>query len=178
MIKKLKSKNKGFAILFAVLISSLLLAVGFSVYNISVKELVISNFEAGSRQAMYSAQSGMECALYWGFLPLSQIKDSFPRISTGSSRDFTCGIGNMGSKLIDGVTNPDYIKNTSPTSGPDISFLMYLSTAGDGGPCAQVYVTFTDTSTSSTPTKITSRGYNICNADNTRRVERVFESVW
>jgi len=170
MIKKIKSKNKGFAILFAVLISSLLLAVGFSVYNISVKELVISNFEAGSRQAMYSAQSGMECALYWGSLPLSQIKDSFPQISAGSSKDFTCGQGVMGIKLLDGSA-PSYTK-------PNISFLMYLSPAGDSGPCAQVFVTLSDISTSSTPKKITSRGYNICNADNTRRVERVFESVW
>lgn len=58
-------RNRGFALLFSVLISSLLLTIGLSIFNIALKELSISSNSRQSVYAFYAADSGRECALYW-----------------------------------------------------------------------------------------------------------------
>ncbi len=58
-------KTAGFAMLFAVLVSSLLIAIGISIFNISLKELMISTSERDSQMAWYAGDSAIECALYW-----------------------------------------------------------------------------------------------------------------
>ncbi len=62
-VKNLK-KEEGFALLFSVLIASLLLSVGLSIFNISLKELSISNATRQSITAFYAADSGREQALF------------------------------------------------------------------------------------------------------------------
>jgi len=57
--------TSGFAMLFAVLASSLLIAIGISIFNISLKELQIATSEQASQAAYYAADSAEECALYW-----------------------------------------------------------------------------------------------------------------
>ena len=57
--------SKGFALLFSVLISSLLLTIGLSIFNIALKELAISTATRQSIHAFYAADSGRECAKYW-----------------------------------------------------------------------------------------------------------------
>jgi hypothetical protein len=55
----------GFALLFSVLVSSLLLTIGLSIFSIALKELAISTASRQSIYAFYAADSGRECALYW-----------------------------------------------------------------------------------------------------------------
>ncbi len=62
-IKKLQ-KNTGFALLFSVLVSSLLLTIGLSIFNIALKELAISTATRQSVHAFYAADSGLEYAKY------------------------------------------------------------------------------------------------------------------
>jgi len=64
-IKITKKEDKGFALLFSVLISSLLLTIGLSIFSIALKELAISSASRQSIHAFYAADSGRECALYW-----------------------------------------------------------------------------------------------------------------
>ncbi len=59
------SIRKGFAMLFAVLASSLLVTIGISIFNISLKEIQIATSERDSQTAFYAADSAEECALYW-----------------------------------------------------------------------------------------------------------------
>jgi hypothetical protein len=67
MDKLISQKNKsGFAMLYAVLVSSLLLAIGISIFNISIKELNIATSERDSQISFYAADSAIECAMYWG----------------------------------------------------------------------------------------------------------------
>jgi len=56
--------NKGFALLFSVLISSLLLTIGLSIFSIALKELAISTNIRQSIHAFYAADSGREYVLY------------------------------------------------------------------------------------------------------------------
>jgi hypothetical protein len=60
----LRAKS-GFALLFAVLAASLLVALGISIFDISLKELSIATSEQDSQTAYYVADSAEECALYW-----------------------------------------------------------------------------------------------------------------
>lgn len=62
-----KSSNRGFTLLIAVLLSSLLLAIAFSLVNFAVKQLIISSAGRESQFAFYAADTGIECAFYWDF---------------------------------------------------------------------------------------------------------------
>jgi hypothetical protein len=66
-MKRNLTKNKekaGFALLFSVLISSLLLTIGLSIFSIALKELAISTASRQSIYAFYAADSGREYVLY------------------------------------------------------------------------------------------------------------------
>lgn len=57
--------RRGFTLFYAVLTSSLLLAIGLAIFNITFKELVLSSGARESSNAFYAADTGLECALYW-----------------------------------------------------------------------------------------------------------------
>lgn len=58
-------KERGFTLLLAALISSIVLALGTSVFGLVQKELVLSSIGRDSQFAFYAADSAAECALYW-----------------------------------------------------------------------------------------------------------------
>ncbi len=65
MLKYRKQKNnRGFALLFSVLISSLLLSIGLSIFSVALKELSISTATRQSVYAFFAADSGREYFLY------------------------------------------------------------------------------------------------------------------
>ena len=57
--------KKGFTLLFAVLISSLLLSVGIAILDLSIKEFALAAASRESQYAFYAADDGLECGLYW-----------------------------------------------------------------------------------------------------------------
>lgn len=57
-------RSGGFALLFSVLVSSLLLTIGLSIFSIALKELAISTATRQSVHAFYAADSGREYAKY------------------------------------------------------------------------------------------------------------------
>lgn len=61
---KNKQKNKGFVIMVAVLISSMLISIGAFITIIALKELQLSSSSKDSQKAFYAADSALECALY------------------------------------------------------------------------------------------------------------------
>ncbi|MEI6528757.1 MAG: hypothetical protein WCO10_03785 [bacterium] len=60
-----RREDKGFALLFAVLISSLLLSIGLSIFSVALRELSLSTAARQSVYAFYAADAGRECAMYW-----------------------------------------------------------------------------------------------------------------
>ncbi|MDB5204675.1 MAG: hypothetical protein JWP09_703 [Candidatus Taylorbacteria bacterium] len=62
----LSKKNlvSGFTLLFASLIGSLVFTIGIAILNISLKQLALTNAGRESQQAFYSADAGVECALF------------------------------------------------------------------------------------------------------------------
>ena len=64
---KLQAGQKGFTLLLAALISSIVLALGAAVFSIAQKELALSSLGRNSQFAFYAADTGAECALFWDF---------------------------------------------------------------------------------------------------------------
>ena len=85
--------RRGFALLFSVLISSLLLTIGLSILSIALKELAISTAVRQSIHAFYAADSGLEYALYHDtkfndILPIDFNNSIAQNLATTSSKIF------------------------------------------------------------------------------------------
>ncbi len=65
MNKLSSTKEKGFTLLYSLIISSLILATVLSIVNVALKQSNIAGLGKQSQVAFYAANSGMECALYW-----------------------------------------------------------------------------------------------------------------
>lgn len=58
-------KKRGVTLLLAIFISALALALGLGIFTIIFGELGISGTSKESLEALYAADSGVECALFW-----------------------------------------------------------------------------------------------------------------
>jgi len=65
MNRKPIHSNRGFTLLLAALVSSIVLALGTSIFVLAQKELTLSSTGRDSQFAFYAADTGAECALYW-----------------------------------------------------------------------------------------------------------------
>jgi hypothetical protein len=147
MIKNLQKKNRGFVILFAVILSTIILSITLGVTNIALKEIKFGTSAKDTNNAFFAADTGAECALLNDKSTGSAFVSSSPTI--------TCN-------------NSSILVTENPTSVWNFT----ISGLGDGGQgCAKVIV---DKSTSLI--SIISKGYNVgdvsCNSTNTGRVER------
>lgn len=62
-----RAQPQGFTIFFAMLVGGLALGIGAAIYDLTVRELDLSSTAAQSQYAIYAADAGAECALYWDF---------------------------------------------------------------------------------------------------------------
>lgn len=154
--------KKGFVMLFSVLISSMLVVIGLSIFNITLKELTISTSGRESQVAFYAANSGIECALYWN-LKGNGSRSAFASTTAQEEID--------SAKTVPAVCNAVTVNSaTSATT----NFTFYVNDPSDlNGPCVDVVVVKTPgvPSLGKLTTLIESRGRNICGTVG-RRVER------
>lgn len=163
-----KESQSGFTLFIALIVSSLLLAIGFSLSTIILKQLVFANSGKESQLAFYAADSGAECALYWDRKDIDGITIVGGSFATSSSafEDIFCGTG--GSYLTGQVGN--FSKSVSP-DGLQATTTFYVdysdrNTADNPNhkACAFVTVSKWIDSSSGSPvdrTQIDSRGYNV-----------------
>lgn len=183
----MKNKNRGFTIFFAMLVGSLALSVGLAIYDLTVRELDLSSTATQSQYAIYAADTGAECALYWDF------KCSLgPCISNGgtksafatSSQSVTplSGVVCSGQDLAAAGTAP------SPYQAPPTGWTVWnvASTLNSATTTftltfnAQPYCAVVTVAKSGSPinTTITSRGYNTCAVGGLTRLERVLQVTY
>ena len=142
----LGAERRGFTLLYAVLISSILLVIGVAIFELTVRELKLSGIVRESQYAFYMADSGIECALYY---------DKAGVFNPGTPTTITCqgvSIANVGGTAYD---TPSVFTADLPVT---------LGTAGQTR-CVSVSVTKTQLSGGGggvTPirTVVESRGYN------------------
>ena len=158
--------------LFAVLVSSVLLSIGLSIFNLTIKELSLSSSGRESQFAFYAADSGAECALYWDF----KGQDIFA--TSSSSRSPSPASPDCAGATIN--VNP----YTSDFSSAKTRFAFEIPNTFLGvqaNYCVQVLVSKAVNNNIITTT-IDSRGYNtgavsadVCQSSDLNRVERALQ---
>ncbi len=145
----MKSMNNGFTLLLAVLITSIVLAISFGLSAFVIRELSISIIGRESQKAIFAADSGIECALYWDFSQNKFATTSSPQIISCAGSSYT--IGGPG-----GVS----------------TFTLNFN----NGACAVVEVN--KISEPYPGTRVESKGRSACVAGSSNRVERALRVVY
>lgn len=154
---KLK-RSRGFVILFAVVLSAIILSITMGVANITIKEAKFSTSAKDTNYAFFAADTGIECALVNDKTPTS-----FPL--PGAITPFTIDC-KSDTPTLDGGGNVD-----------DRTYTFHVSGLGDGKNCAEVTVRKYKSGTD-TLTDVVSKGYNLggdnnsCTSANLDRIER------
>ena len=60
-----KQSQKGFALLLALIVSSVVLAIGISILEISISQITLSSTSRESEFAFQAAHAGVDCLWYW-----------------------------------------------------------------------------------------------------------------
>lgn len=168
------SNHRGFTLLYSVLVVGILLTVGLAMLDISVRQLILSASARESKQALYAADSGVECALFYDLKPLG---GSVFATSTAGSIVCNNQAITIGSQTV--PTNPSTPSRIGG-GGSANPISIFLLDFGLGTPPLPYCVIVTvekkmDTSDPTNPyvkTVIESRGYNTCDMSNRKRVER------
>jgi hypothetical protein len=161
MIKNIQT-NKGYTLLFAVLVSTLVLSVGISILNINKKEYLLASAARESVTAFYAADGALECAAYYD---IGQNRFSLPNYATYVS------CASFKPTVPDTAVGAPFSDDGAGTTVARFDLNLNNSS------CATVIVTKSQT----TGTSIQSRGYNVgwdsstskCNIPSPKRVERV-----
>jgi len=146
----MKNKNqKGYAILFTIVIVSAVSVITAGLTNAVYKQLVLSSLAKDSQSAFYQADTAGDCALYADRVNPGGI------ITTGGS--WSCG----GSSL-----------TVTPTTG--VGYTIYPTPADENStdPCFRIDVTKDNSTPLIMKTTIKAKGYNFCDKANPRTVER------
>jgi hypothetical protein len=64
-LRRIKKESRAFTLFVSLIVASLLLAIGFSIGNILIKQLILTQNGSGTQIAFYAADSASECALFW-----------------------------------------------------------------------------------------------------------------
>lgn len=178
-MKKIKSQfsirnkqshdKKGFVILIAVLVASLLISLGAFIANIAVKELTLSTSGRDSSLAFYAADAAIECALYQD-LHVQQYATSSS--ATGPA-----------TTLCNSTSTPVTVNGTLSNASRgvsqfSISFPQATGNDPNFSPFATVRITKNDIGGPGDETIIESRGYNVMSTSTSNRVERALEVTY
>lgn len=171
----MKKYHRGYTIFFATLVSSLALAIGVAIYDLTVRTLSLSGVTAQSQYAIYAADTGAECALYW---------DSK---YTGAGIVFATSSESTDASDAAYCSGVDIRTAAAPTSFTVVSGATYATTtftmqfpsqiynSASVVPCAKVEVGKM-TVGGRVYTTVLSHGYNnSCGASGTNRVERILK---
>lgn len=173
----------GFTILYSLLIISLLISISLGIFDIALRDFALAQSSAASHVALYAADAGMECALYYDLKYLGgnlafATSSVNPRSFLGPGFTHQCGFPRNG---IQPLTLPS---SNSITGAYTTTITVYVSPsdaspmfADIDGPCAAVTVIKSNDGNSTT---IDSRGYNICTNSTgaTKRVERGLRAAY
>lgn len=154
------------------LVGGLALAIGIAIYDLTVREVDLSSTATQSQYAIYAADTGAECALYWdlkctlGECTTNGAADSAFATSTTSITPPTGVVCNG----IDVAAAP-WTKATT-ASAATTTFTLTFSPQPY---CASVTVAKWGTPTQ---TAVTASGYNTCAAGSLLRLERKLQVTY
>lgn len=171
----------GFTIFYAVLVTSLSLAIGLAIYDLTVRELQLSATASESQQAIYAADTGAECALYWDSKYGTVQSDDADGSAFATSTDYVHGgIATTGQAPCGGadIVGPAKTAGTWPiqtgSDAPSATAATSSFTVSVGGTnCAIVYV-----AKYGTPIRTTVTSYGFYNCAGGSPVERALQLTY
>jgi hypothetical protein len=172
--------TRGFTLFFALLVASLALSIGLAIYDITVRELDLSATVTQSQYAIYAADTGVECALYWDAKCVASSCSQGSAFATSSA--YTGAANNSGLNCVGmDITNPaalpaaNWTVTTALPAGTPIATttftINFTNTTPSEPYCATVVVAKNGTPAQTT---ITSHGYNTCTSGGLQ-VERIIQ---
>jgi hypothetical protein len=177
MTSSKSSSSTGFALLYAVLLVSVVLTVGLGLSSILRKQIILSSTGAASQQAYYAANTAKECALHWGIYG-QWLNDVDFQIFFGAWREEPDGSFTFTEPTAD--PNEIYcggdiaIPVNGPLNSSDDSRSFRIDDFEVNGVCARATVIVRPGDTPDNLSEVVATGYNVpCDqTDNPRRVER------
>lgn len=145
--RKIK-KNKGYAILFSVVVIGIISMITIGLSNAAYKQMILSSVAKDSMTAFYQADMAAECALFF-----DNEEDILNRTDLST---FNCAGNNL------------TFKKDFPSIG---SYAIVPLSETSIDKCFRIDIIKTITP-SLVSTEINAMGYNICNKSNFRTVER------
>ncbi len=147
---------RGFTLLIAVILSSVISSVGLALLDVTLKQVILASAATQSQYAFYNADTALECALYW-----DQKIGAFDYTSPLSAGSITCA------DLV--VTN--YVPASG--SGTRTTSFSVPCTSGSG-----TLGTVSISKTATGQTTIYANGYNSCDPNDPRRLERGLKATY
>jgi len=153
LFKKYKKEERGFVILFTVLIAIVMVVIAAGLSLISFKELRLSSSAREAHIAFFAADSGLECALYH------------------DSNGFFLSV-----EPVFSIDCNDQLNPFTETEYPNFAFQLPLR---DGATCATVRVFKSEEINGVNSTRIESFGHNApCDTNTPTKVERALRATY
>lgn len=154
-------RNKGFTLLIAIVVTSIMLMVSFVVANVALKEIVLAAAGTETQYAFYAADSGTDCALYW------DLKDSsVSAFATATASTIWCNGQSISTGSQTNIATNPVSSSVIGGGGNGNATSTFQLNFSHG--CAIVKVGKQNNGI----TNIDSRGYNTCNTASPHRYER------
>lgn len=147
--------TRGFTLLIAVVLSSVLVSISLSLIDIAYKQIVLASTATQSGYAFYNADTALECALYW-----DQKHNAFDYTRPMAASLLICG-----NQAVTGYT---------VTSGGGFKQTSFSVPCVGGGTASSVTVE----KNSSGGTRLYGNGYNTCATNDVRRIERGLKATY
>lgn len=137
---------RGFTLIIAVVLTSVLVSIGLTLLDVTLKQILLASAATQSTTAFYAADSALECALY-----ADQQQGAFSY--AGNLSSITChGRSIPVASSIVGAERVSTLSISCASGGADGSVTVYKTAAG--------------------VTRIYANGYNTCDTSDARRTER------
>ncbi len=149
-----KTNNSGFALLFSILIISVIASIAFGLASIIYKQKLLTSVAIDSGKAFYMADSGMECNLY----SLSEV--------SAQNTPIVC--------LDPAPTSTMSILSLTQNHGPLVANSQYVDSSriGNSNACFTIEPLF-DATNMFISAKV--RGYSTCDTASPRHLERTLQ---
>lgn len=148
--------DSGYTLLFAMIVASIVLALGVSLLTISRKEFILSSSATQSSDAFYSADSGLSCAEYWDSNTsyFASTSYSYPSSQEFGSNAISCSVDKNSNAVTDQIMicpNSSSYSSSCPSPadtypneiGSTYTFMFFAPFSTDGASnqsCAAVTV--------------------------------------
>lgn len=151
-----RTTQRGFTLLIAVILSTVVLTVGLALLDVAYKQVVLASTAKQSQAAFYNADSALECALYYD----QKFNDFDFATPTNNPSSITCS------------STP--VTNYQSNANANVRITIFTIPC----PTSGIYATTTVYKYSTGGTSIYANGFNTCVPTDPRRIERGLKATY